>query len=91
MNAPMAQNISLTHRQAEVLALVSAGLTDTEIAGVLEISPRTARMHCDVLRRKLGVTKRRLIPLAYRTLTGHDPLLAGAEYAAQGEHGRPLP
>jgi hypothetical protein len=31
--------------------------------------------HCDVLRQKLGVSRRRQIPIAYRLLTGEDPLL----------------
>jgi DNA-binding CsgD family transcriptional regulator len=57
------------------MALVAAGLTGGEIARELEISPRTVRMHCDALRVKLGVPKRRLIPAAYRAITGDDPLL----------------
>ena len=40
----------------------------------LGISPRTAKAHCDTLRLKLGVPRRRQIPLAYRILTGEDPL-----------------
>lgn len=69
------QTVQLSLRQRQVLALLAAGMTDTEIASQLAISPRTARMHCDALRAKLGVPKRRLVPAAYRRLTGDDPPL----------------
>ena len=45
-----------------------------EVGERLGISPRTAKAHTDVLRQKLGVTRRRQIPMAYRKLTGDDPL-----------------
>ena len=51
--------------------------TRTTHANFLErlfISPRTVKAHCDVLRQKLGVSRRRQIPVAYRLLTGVDPL-----------------
>ena len=38
------------------------------------ISPRTVKAHCDILRQKLGISRRRQIPVAYRLLTGRDPL-----------------
>ena len=38
------------------------------------ISPRTAKAHSDALRQKLGVSRRRQIPAAYRIKTGEDPL-----------------
>jgi two-component system, NarL family, nitrate/nitrite response regulator NarL len=77
------RNIALSRRQQQVLVLVAAGLTGAEIARELSISPRTVRMHCDVLKVKLGVQKRRLIPAAYRALTGHDPMLElGSEASA---------
>ena len=69
-----ARSVELSPRQREILALVSAGMTAGEIARELGIAPRTVRMHCDALRMKLGVSKRRLIPGAYRALTGDDPL-----------------
>lgn len=65
--------ISLSRRQRQVLGLLAEGMTNTEIARELAISPRTARMHCDCLRMKLAVPKRRLIPAFYRRLTGEDP------------------
>jgi hypothetical protein len=46
---------------------------------ILAISARTARMHCDRIRSKLGVDKRRPIPAPYGSRTGRDPLLASAE------------
>jgi DNA-binding CsgD family transcriptional regulator len=71
---PLARpSVLLSPRQRQVLARVAAGRTNAEIAGELAISPRTVRMHCDALKLKLGVPKRRLIPAAYRGITGQDP------------------
>jgi non-specific serine/threonine protein kinase len=66
--------MSFTERQREVVALIANGLSNAEVAGRLGISPRTAKAHSDVLRAKLGVTRRRHIPAAFRDLTGEDPL-----------------
>jgi DNA-binding CsgD family transcriptional regulator len=71
---------SITPRQREVVALVAAGCSNNEVAARLGISPRTAKAHCDVLRQKLGVRRRRQIPIAFRLLTGEDPLSAGRRY-----------
>lgn len=60
--------IRLTARQSQVLGLIAEGLTDAEAADHLGISPRTVRMHADVLRVKLGVARRRQLPTAYRRL-----------------------
>jgi ATP/maltotriose-dependent transcriptional regulator MalT len=65
----------ITERQREVVGLIAAGLSNDEVGHRLGISPRTAKAHCDVLRQKLGVSRRRQIPIAYRLLTGEDPLL----------------
>jgi len=65
---------SITPRQREVIELIAQGLSNEEVAHALGISPRTAKAHCDVLRQKLGVNRRRQIPIAYRLLTGVDPL-----------------
>jgi DNA-binding CsgD family transcriptional regulator len=67
----------ITERQREVVALIAAGCSNVEVGQRLGISPRTAKAHCDVLRQKLGVTRRRQIPMAYRLLTGEDPLITG--------------
>jgi DNA-binding CsgD family transcriptional regulator len=66
--------LSLTERQREVVELLAAGLSNEEVGDRLGISPRTVKAHCDVLRQKLGVGRRRQIPVAYRLLTGEDPL-----------------
>jgi len=66
---------SITKRQRQVVALIAAGCSNDEVGERLGISSRTAKAHSDVLRQKLGVTRRRQIPVAYRTLTGDDPLL----------------
>jgi ATP/maltotriose-dependent transcriptional regulator MalT len=64
----------ITARQRQVVELIAAGCSNEEVGERLGISPRTAKAHCDVLRQKLGVARRRQIPVAYRTLTGDDPL-----------------
>ena len=71
------QPFGLTHRQRQVVALIAAGCSNDEVGAKLGISPRTAKAHCDVLRQKLGVPRRRQIPAAYRALTGDDPLAHG--------------
>ena len=68
------RSLSITKRQREVVELIAAGLSNDEVGARLGISPRTAKAHCDVLRQKLGVSRRRQIPVAYRLLTGEDPL-----------------
>lgn len=65
---------AITDRQREVIALLAAGCSNEEVSERLGISPRTVKAHCDTLRQKLGVSRRRQIPLAYRSLTGDDPL-----------------
>ena len=70
---------NITERQRQVIELIAAGCSNDEVGERLGISPRTAKAHSDVLRQKLGVTRRRQIPVAYRAITGDDPLarLAG--------------
>ncbi|HXF98659.1 MAG TPA: helix-turn-helix transcriptional regulator [Gaiellaceae bacterium] len=68
------QPAALTKRQREIVALIAAGYSNDEVGARLGISPRTAKAHSDVLRQKLGVRRRRQIPIAYRLLTGEDPL-----------------
>ncbi len=70
----------ITPRQREVVELIAAGCSNDEVGLRLGISPRTAKAHCDVLRQKLGVQRRRQIPIAFRLLTGEDPLFAGRRY-----------
>src|SRR4051794_41945984 len=70
----MSRDSSITTRQREVIELIAEGLSNEEVGHALGISARTAKAHSDVLRQKLGVTRRRQIPIAYRLLTGDDPL-----------------
>ena len=67
-------NVNVTDRQRQVVELLAAGCSNEEIGERLGITSRTAKAHCDVLRQKLGVARRRQIPVAYRLLTGDDPL-----------------
>ena len=46
----------ITDRQRQVVELIAAGCSNEEVGERLGISPRTAKAHADVLRRKLGVT-----------------------------------
>jgi len=64
---------TITPRQRQVVELIAAGYSNNEIAAELGISPRTAKAHCDNLRERLGVLRRRQIPAAYFRLTGSDP------------------
>lgn len=66
--------IRFTERQRQVVRLIAAGCSNIEIAERLGVSPRTAKAHADVLRNKLGVSRRRQIPAAFRQATGEDPL-----------------
>lgn len=64
----------LTDREREVIVLIAAGCSNGEVAERLGIGSRTAKAHSDSIRRKLGVSRRRQIPAAFRVLTGEDPL-----------------
>jgi len=71
----------VTARQRQVIELIAQGLSNDEVGVELGISPRTAKAHCDALRQKLGVPRRRQIPVAFRLLTGEDPLASRLELA----------
>jgi DNA-binding CsgD family transcriptional regulator len=62
---------ALTERQRQVADGVARGLTNDEIAAELGIAPRTVKAHCDTLRIKLGVSRRRQIAPAFLALQGH--------------------
>lgn len=58
----------LTDREREVTRLVAEGLTNSEIAGRLVISPLTAKTHVSNVLRKLGCRDRAaLVALAYES------------------------
>jgi DNA-binding CsgD family transcriptional regulator len=78
---------ALTERQLQVVGLIASGCSNDEVGRRLGISPRTAKAHCDALRLKLGVPRRRQIPAAYKTLTGQDPLARELAPAAAGVGG----
>ena len=78
---------TLTERQLQVVELIARGLSNEEVGLALGISARTAKAHCDVLRQKLGVPRRRQIPAAFRMLTGEDPLSRGLAPAPAGVGG----
>jgi DNA-binding CsgD family transcriptional regulator/tetratricopeptide (TPR) repeat protein len=53
-----AASLGLTHREAEVLALVAQGRTNRQIGQALFITPRTAGVHVSRILTKLGVAGR---------------------------------
>ena len=77
----------LTERQLQIVALIARGCSNDEVGERLGISPRTAKAHCDVLRQKLGVPRRRQIPAAFKMLTGQDPLSRELAPASSGGGG----
>lgn len=77
----------LTERQRQVVELIALGCSNEEVGARLGISARTAKAHCDVLRQKLGVSRRRQIPAAFKTLTGEDPLVCERAPVAAGAGG----
>lgn len=71
---------SLTPREREVLSLLSAGQSNSEIADVLVISSATARSHVLSILRKLGVRNRTEAALvAYRTGLQKDAVKDGVK------------
>lgn len=84
-NALLKTSPDITERQRQVVELIAAGCSNIEVGRRLGISPRTAKAHCDTLRQKLGVARRRQIPVAYRTQTGRDPLPASLGEGSSGD------
>ena len=76
-----ATRLDLTERQLQMVKLIAQGCSNEEVGTRLGISPRTAKAHSDALRQKLGVSRRRHIPAAFRALTGEDPLALAHEPA----------
>jgi ATP/maltotriose-dependent transcriptional regulator MalT len=87
MSTPSGTPIGLTERQLQVVELIARGCSNEEVGLQLGISPRTAKAHCDVLRQKLGVPRRRQIPAAFKMLTGRDPLSRELTPASSGAGG----
>jgi len=55
---PETYPVRLSAREAEVLHLVTTGLTNAEVAGKLFLSPRTVDWHLSSIYRKLGFHSR---------------------------------
>jgi DNA-binding CsgD family transcriptional regulator len=55
---PASDELGLTAREQDVLALIAEGRTDRQIAEALFISPRTVAMHVSSILTKLGVPNR---------------------------------
>jgi LuxR family transcriptional regulator, maltose regulon positive regulatory protein len=85
--SPNNPHSGLTERQRQVVVLIALGCSNEEVGERLGISARTAKAHCDVLRHKLGVPRRRQIPAAFKTLTGQDPLVCERAPAIAGAGG----
>jgi DNA-binding CsgD family transcriptional regulator len=66
--APDADQLPLTEREREVLSLVAGGLTGTDIAGHLVLSPATIKSHVQSAMAKLGAhTRAHAVAIALRT------------------------
>ncbi len=57
-NADGVRNGALTPRDAECLHWIADGKTDSQVAAILQISPRTVRFHIDNAKTKLGASTR---------------------------------
>jgi DNA-binding NarL/FixJ family response regulator len=67
-HSPPEQLDALTEREREVMALVARGLSNDQIAGLLTISPATAKTHVSRAMVKLGCRDRaQLVVIAYQT------------------------
>jgi DNA-binding NarL/FixJ family response regulator len=68
LSAPPAALAELTVREREVLALIAAGLSNTEIAARLVMSVPTAKTHVSRILAKLGARDRaQLVVIAYQS------------------------
>ena len=66
--APAIELDSLTERELQVLSLVAKGLSNSEIAEAIYVTPATAKTHVSRLLMKLGARDRaQLIVIAYET------------------------
>ncbi len=67
------QALGLSPREAEVLSLLTTGVTNAAIAERLHVSPGTVKKHLDNVYRKLGVQGRvQAVAAALELLAGHE-------------------
>jgi two-component system, NarL family, nitrate/nitrite response regulator NarL len=59
----------LTERQLEVTALVSAGLSNKEVARRLNLSEGTVKLHLHKIYDRLGMANRTALAVTWRTST----------------------
>ena len=84
-----AEAFGLTRRERDVLALVSAGRSNRQIAQELFIAPKTASVHVSNILAKLEVTSRgEAAAMAFRLRLTPPTASAAASPAAQGEQPR---
>ena len=82
--------VSLTERQAQILALVGEGLANKEIARVLSLSHFTVRNHLTALFRLYGVSRRAdLCRVARPDRAGSDSRAHAFSHADAGPTGSP--
>jgi len=81
----LAAALPITPREAEVLACVASGMTNTQVGRKLAISVRTVIKHLEHLYRKLGVTNRvAATACAFRAVGAGNPQGA-ADGADEGD------
>ena len=68
----------LTAREFEVARLIADGLTNAEIAGRLDIAPKTASAHVEHILAKLGVTRRAEVAAWTATIIRSEPTAASS-------------
>jgi DNA-binding NarL/FixJ family response regulator len=73
------QSFDLSPRELEVLALLSLGLTNPQIAGRLHVTVHAVKFHLAAIYRKLGVANR----------TAATAVYLGRASASRGRDGQP--
>ena len=77
VNQRKREELGITPRELEILALVAQGLSNREIAGKLFVSENTVKTHCSRAFEKLGARRRT------------QAVQLGKEFGLLGETGRP--
>lgn len=88
------KSIGLSPREREVLAALARGLSNTEIADALRISPRTVATHVENVFRKLGVANRVAAAVVATELGlggGFPSASWGTAIAGATDHAPPVP